>query len=71
MTLASIRYDKIFDYSDTMEDERAKKLVKKYYDELHGEVNNLIFERNCARNLDGNFVYPYFMPQWLTNSIQT
>ena len=71
MTLGSIRYDKLFDYSDTLKDDKAKKLVKKYYDDLHGEVNTLIMKRNFKRDLEGKFIYPYFMPQWLTNSIQT
>ncbi|CAB4035219.1 arachidonate 5-lipoxygenase-like [Paramuricea clavata] len=71
MTLGSIRYDKLFDYSDNLADDQAKALVKKYYDELHGKVNKQIIERNCKRQLEGKFIYPYFMPQWLTNSIQT
>jgi hypothetical protein len=71
MTLGSIRYDKLFDYSDNLADDQAKALVKKYHDELHGEVNKQIIRRNCKRQLEGKFIYPYFMPQWLTNSIQT
>ena len=71
MTLGSIRYDKLFDYSDSLKDDRAKDLVKKYYDELQGKINTELIERNYRRELEGNFIYPYFMPQWLTNSIQT
>ncbi|CAB3994831.1 arachidonate 5-lipoxygenase-like [Paramuricea clavata] len=71
MTLGSLRYDKLFDYSVNLVDEKAKVLVKKYYDELHGEVNKRIIKRNRKRQLEGKFIYPYFMPQWLTNSIQT
>jgi hypothetical protein len=71
MTLGSVRYDKFFDYSDTLVDDKAKKLVKKYYDLLHGEVNKEIIDRNCRRHLEGKAIYPYLMPQWMTNSIQT
>ena len=71
MTLGSIRYDRYFDYSDTLVDDRAKELVKKYYDELNDVVNKKIMERNFGRHLKGKPIYPYLMPQWLTNSIQT
>ena len=71
MTLGSIRYDRYFDYSDTLVDDQAKELVKKYYDELNGVVNKNIMERNFERHLKGKPIYPYLMPQWLTNSIQT
>ncbi len=71
MTLGSIRYDKLFDYSDNLADDRAKELVKKYYDELHGDINKQILNKNIVRLREGKLIYPYFMPQWLTNSIQT
>ncbi|CAB4020417.1 Hypothetical predicted protein, partial [Paramuricea clavata] len=54
MNLGSLRYDKLFDYSDNLADDQAKVLVKKYYDDLHGEVNKLIIKRNCKRQLVGN-----------------
>ena len=71
MSLGSIRYTKIFDYSENLVDPMAKELVEKYYREFHKNINDEIANRNKVRGHDGKFMYPYFMPEWLTNSIET
>ena len=71
MSLGSIRYDTIFDYSDHLKDDRAKAVVKKYHQRLVGEVNDEITERNNQRLADGKLTYPYLLPKWMPNSIHT
>ncbi|XP_046850359.1 polyunsaturated fatty acid 5-lipoxygenase-like isoform X2 [Xenia sp. Carnegie-2017] len=71
LSLGSLRYDVFLDYADKLKDNRAKAVVKKYHSKLIGDVNKEITDRNTARLKAGKFVYPYFLPKWITNSIQT
>ncbi len=71
MSLAAMRYDKLFDYHPSLQDKEAAQLVAKYYDYLMGPVLKELKSRNKKRFSDGHLTYPYFEPEWLPNSIHS
>ena len=71
MSLGSLRYDKYFDYTKRLKDDRAKAVVTKYYNRLMVNVQDRITKRNLQRVKAGVLTYPYFLPEWMPNSIHT
>ena len=70
MSLGSIRYDKLFDYSDKLEDPKARYLVKRYYKKIKG-ISRVTKVKNKQRIKDGHLAYPYFLADLMPNSIHT
>lgn len=70
MNIGALRYDKVFDYGDQLEDKLAGAIVKGHYYYLQGVVDTLIKERNKQRFNEGHLTYPYFLSRWLPNGIQ-
>jgi hypothetical protein len=70
-SLGSIRYDVLLDYGNRLKDDRGKAVVKKYHARLIGTINDQISVRNQERFASGKLTYPYFLPKWMPNSIQT
>ncbi|XP_068740270.1 polyunsaturated fatty acid 5-lipoxygenase-like isoform X2 [Montipora capricornis] len=71
MALASLRYDTLFDYAQSLQDTKAGHVVQKYYNYLHGYVKSIIKERNDERFEKGYLPYPYLVPGWIANSVHT
>ena len=71
MSLGSIRYDVLLDYSKHLEDDRARAVVSKYHNRLIGSINDQITARNQTRLQSGKMSYPYLLPKWMPNSIHT
>jgi len=69
--LASFRYDTLFDYHDKLDDEEAKKIVRKYYNRLRETVQPDLEREDKKRLANGDLTYPYYLPSWMPNGIQT
>jgi len=69
--LASFRYDTLFDYHDKLDDEEAKKIVRKYYNRLRETVQPDLEREDNKRLANGDLTYPYYLPSWMPNGIQT
>ena len=70
-SLALYRFDTIFDYGNDLEDIRAVKLLNQYFGHLMTVVQPEMQEKNRQRKEDGDLTYPYFIPRWLPNGVQT
>ena len=69
--LGTFRYDSLFDYSDKLDDSEAGDVVFEHFLRLHRDVNPLLVARNEKRLEKGHLTYPYFLPRWLPNGVQT
>ena len=69
--LASFRYDALFDYHDKLDGEEAKKTVRDHYNRLMETVQPDLKRENKKRLANGDLTYPYFLPSWMPNGIQT
>lgn len=70
-SLALYRFDTLFDYGNNLEDIKATKLINKYYGRLMNEVQPKMQEVNKERKKRGDLTYPYLIPRWIPNGIQT
>ncbi|XP_031549235.1 arachidonate 5-lipoxygenase-like [Actinia tenebrosa] len=71
MNLASLRYDRLLDYSDELQHINASKIVKRHSQRLNGYTATVIESRNRKRYQERHLTYPYLVPGWITNSIHT
>ncbi|XP_066016500.1 polyunsaturated fatty acid 5-lipoxygenase-like [Pocillopora verrucosa] len=69
--LALFRFDSLFDYGNQLRDPEAVKVVNGYYTYLMNVIQPHMQEKNRKRKEDGYLTYPYFIPKWLPNGIQT
>ena len=69
--LASYRFDTLFDYGNDLKDIRAAKLLNRYFGHLINVVQPKMQETNRQRKDDGDLTYPYLIPRWLPNGVQT
>ncbi len=69
--LATFRFDSLFDYGNELQDIKAVNLVNRYYSYLNLVVQPRMQEKNQKRKEKGQLTYPYFIPRWLPNGIQT
>ena len=69
--LASYRFDTLFDYGNDLKDMRAVKLLNHYFGQLMNDVQPRLQAKNQQRKKDGYLTYPYFIPRWLPNGVQT
>ena len=69
--LALYRFDSLFDYGNELRDPKAVKLVNSYYISLMNDVQPDMQEKNRKRKEKGFLTYPYLIPRWLPNGIQT
>ena len=70
-TLGVFRFDSLFDYGNELQDNNAVNLVNGYYSYLMGVVQPRLQEENRLRNERGYLTYPYFIPKWLPNGVQS
>lgn len=69
--LALFRFDSLFDYGNELRDHKAVELVNGYYTHLMNVIQPEMQEKNRKRKEDGYLTYPYLIPRWLPNGIQT
>ena len=67
-TLGIFRLDRLFDYGNFLDDTDAVNLINRYYIKLMQVVQQSL---NRKRKDRGDLIYPYFIPKWLPNGIQT
>ena len=70
-SLALYRLDTLFDYGNNLEDIKAVNLINEYYSYLMYEVQPKMQEVNEERKERGDLTYPYLIPRWIPNGIQT
>ncbi|XP_031560850.1 arachidonate 5-lipoxygenase-like [Actinia tenebrosa] len=71
ISLSSLRLDRLFDYGPLLEDSRAREVLYKHYSNLVNKVELVLDERNKNRHNTGFLTYPYLLPRWLPNGVQT
>lgn len=69
--LSLFRFDSLFDYGNELLDPEAVKLVNGYYTYLMNVIQPKMQEKNRKRKEDNYLTYPYFIPRWLPNGVQT
>ena len=70
-SLASLRFDSLFDYGNNLEDSKAANIVNNHYSYLMRVVQPKLQERNKKRKDNDDLTYPYFIPRWIPNGVQT
>jgi hypothetical protein len=70
-TLGSYRYDRLFDYGKNLDDMKGKAVVVRYFDRLNQVVEPLLAKRNKLRLTCGHLTFPYLLPKWVPNGVQT
>lgn len=69
--LSLFRFDSLFDYGNELLDPEAVKLVNGYYTYLMNVIQPKMQEKNRKRKEDNYLTYPYLIPRWLPNGVQT
>jgi len=70
-SLGLLRLDRLFDYGPFLNDERGREVLYKHHTQLQKTMEPLLDKRNKKRYEAGFLTYPYFLPRWLPNGIQT
>ena len=70
-SLAAFRFDSLFDYGNELQDNKAANLINGYYSYLMHVVQPRMQEMNRQRKGKGYLTYPYLIPRWIPNGIQT
>ena len=71
LVLSVFRYDSLFDYSGELEDPLAREVVYKHHCKLVKKIQPKLERRNKRRFHEGHLTYPYLLPRWLPNGVQT
>ena len=71
LSLGEFRFDSLFDYGNELQDIDAANLVNDYYSYLMTIVQPHMQAENEMRKQTGYLTYPYFIPRWLPNAIET
>ena len=69
--LASFRFDSLFDYGNELQDIQAVNIVNRHYQDLMRIVQPQLQETNQKRKEHGDLTYPYMIPRWIPNGVQT
>lgn len=70
-SLGTFRFDSLFDYGNELEDPKATKVVNDFYCFLMRVLQPKMQLINRKREKYGYLTYPYFIPRWLPNGIQS
>ena len=71
VNLGVLRLDRLFDYGPYLTDTRGREVLYKHHHKLLNDVEPLLDKRNKKRFDGGHLTYPYFLPRWLPNGVQT
>eukprot|EP00794_Sanderia_malayensis_P009939 gene9939-10959_t len=66
--ISALHYDKLFDYSNELNNAYLKSIVKKAYIDLMYNVKPILDKRNAWRKKQGHLTNPHMVPEWITNS---
>ncbi|KAM7430757.1 hypothetical protein ABFA07_018586 [Porites harrisoni] len=69
--LTALRFDSLFDYGNSLEDSKAANIINNHYSYLMRVVQPKLQERNKKRKDKDDLTYPYFIPRWIPNGVQT
>ncbi|KAL9951789.1 hypothetical protein ACROYT_G044516 [Oculina patagonica] len=70
-SLANYRFDSLFDYGSQLSDKRGREAVVKWFNKLHYSLQPYLENVNLQRLKEGHLTYPYLLPRWIPNGIQT
>ena len=70
-SLGTFRFDSLFDYGNELEDPKATKVVNDFYCFLMRVLQPKMQLINRKREKYDYLTYPYFIPRWLPNGIQS
>ncbi|KAL9951790.1 hypothetical protein ACROYT_G044517 [Oculina patagonica] len=71
MSLSNYRFDTLFDYGSQLPDKPAREVISKWFNYLQRGVQPHIEKRNRERIAKDHLSYPYLLPRWIPNGIQT
>ncbi len=71
MSLANYRFDSLFDYGSQLPDKAGREVVVKWFNFLQQTLQPYLEKRNLRRLKEGHLTYPYLLPRWVPNGIQT
>ena len=71
VNLATLRYDSLFNYSGKLRDKPGREVVDRHFCRLRRVIQPLLEDRNEKRFQGGQLTYPYFLPRWVPNGVQT
>ncbi|XP_068762512.1 polyunsaturated fatty acid 5-lipoxygenase-like [Montipora capricornis] len=69
--LASFRFDSLFDYGNELQDIKAVNIINRHYEDLMLRVQPHLQQTNQERKKIGDLTYPYLIPRWIPNGVQT
>ncbi|XP_068671925.1 polyunsaturated fatty acid 5-lipoxygenase-like isoform X2 [Montipora foliosa] len=69
--LASFRFDSLFDYGNELQDIKAVNIINRHYEDLMLRVQPHLQKTNQERKKIGDLTYPYLIPRWIPNGVQT
>ena len=68
--IGTLRYDRLFDYAEKLQDPTAKAIVAAHKLNLDNEIQTKLEKRNKKRLDEGHLTYPYLLPKWIPNGVQ-
>ena len=71
MGISSLRFDRLFDYGNYLDDKFAGRIVNDHHCRLETAVQKDLEDENDARKNAGQLPYPFLLPKWIPNGIQT
>ncbi|KAL9951788.1 hypothetical protein ACROYT_G044515 [Oculina patagonica] len=71
ITMANYRFDSLFDYGSQLSDKPGREVVVKWFNFLQQSLQPHLEKRNLHRLKKGHLTYPYLLPRWVPNGIQT
>ena len=69
--LANYRFDSLFDYGSQLPDKPGREVISSWYNFLQQILQPHLEKRNLRRLQKGHLTYPYLLPRWVPNGIQT
>lgn len=70
-SLTNYRYDSLFDYGSQLPDKRGRDVISKWFNFLQRRVQPSLEKRNQNRFKGDHLTYPYLLPRWIPNGVQT
>lgn len=70
-SLSNYRFDSLFDYGSQLPHKPGREVISKWFNFLQRRVQPYIEMRNIDRLKKDHLTYPYLLPRWIPNGIQT
>ncbi|XP_068716666.1 polyunsaturated fatty acid 5-lipoxygenase-like isoform X2 [Montipora capricornis] len=65
------RFDSLFDYGNELRDIKAVNIINRHYKDLMLRVQPHMQQTNQEREKIGDLTYPYLIPRWIPNGVQS